>query len=203
MRALAAALAVAAAVLAAGAEARAEQLRFTGGMGITLWSLGADGGAGRITGFGAGINGRVLMQIGDHLRVQAGLLQAETNHEDGTHLLRRIIGGAVEGLLWPSGGVYAGVGLRLGAENLEMVETVEPLGDDRRLVRDVDRWAFVGHPFVVGGVRLVDRYHVELETGVVLSMAEGRLEVFYTAVLGVYFRMGGRSHSSATGPTGP
>jgi hypothetical protein len=44
---------------------------------------------------------------------------------------------------------------------------------------------------VTGGLLLAEKYHLELETGVVMTMIDGRLDVSYSIVLGVYFRMGG------------
>ena len=188
------ALAAAAAsiLLLAARPAWGVELKITGGMGVTLWPLGVAGVAGERVGFGAGINGRLLMQIGPHVRLQAGLLQGEFNLEDRTHVVRRIIGAAAEAVRAPTENTYFTVGIRLGAENLEMEETVGILEPGRRAVSDVDRWAFVAQPIVTGGVRIAGRYHIELETGIVLSQVDGRFSVSYTAVLGIYFRMGGR-----------
>lgn len=172
-------------------EAQAVDLYFTGGMGLTIWPMNIVETEISHSGLAFGISGRVMMRLGRYVRFQAGLLQGTFNEDDGSRVRRSAIYGSVEGFYPLPSDFYATVGLKVAADHLRMIETLEPMGDGTRLIRDVDHWTPLIEPFLTVGVRLAGRFHVELESGVIMAFVDGELYVSTAFVIGVYFRMGG------------
>jgi len=176
-------------------SAEAVELRPAGGMGITFWFMSVDLTERSHSGVGIGISGRVMLRVGNHLRLQAGLLQGRFTEDDDSHVKRNLIM-ASAGFFQPlSGNFYFTAGARLGADHLDMIETIESVSGARRLVHDVDRWSFAWEPFLTLGLLVGHKYHFELETGSCFSYADGRVHITYTVVFGVYFAMGGNRGS--------
>ncbi|MBN2358571.1 MAG: hypothetical protein JXR83_03900 [Deltaproteobacteria bacterium] len=181
-------LLISAAVLSGG-DAAASTIRATGGMGLTIWPMQLRLGDHSHDGIGLGISGRVMARLWDHLRLQAGLLQGEFEEADQSKAKRSFIFGAVEAQLPLFLDAYALFGARAGGSHLVLVQTEERLDDNRRRVRDLDRWTPLVEPTAALGYLLVDKFHLEIECGVALDYADGALHTSYTIVLGIYFRM--------------
>jgi hypothetical protein len=173
-------------------EASALELTFTGGMGLTVWPMNL-----RVTeldhsGVGVGISGRVMMRLGQYVRFQAGLLQGSFSEDDRSRVRRSGIFGSVEAFYHLHAPFYTSLGLKVAADHLRLTETLELLDDSTRLVNDVDRWTPMIEPFLTLGVLLGGRFHLELETGMIVAFFDGEVYLSAAVVLGVYFRMGGR-----------
>jgi hypothetical protein len=181
-------------VLATAPRARAVDITGAGGMGLNIWSMAVRlEEAERIhQGVGLGINGRVMMKVGDHFRLQGGLIQGRFTEDDDSSIKRNLIFFAVEGVQPVSRRVYASLGLRLGADHVAMVETLSREGAGTRLIRDADRWSVLWHPFATIGVVVGRKYHFELESGAAFAYTDSRVFVSYTITLGIYFGFGER-----------
>jgi len=189
----ASAVLIAAAALVAAADAGAVDITGAGGMGLNIWPMAIDlAGTARVhQGVGLGINGRVMMKVGDHFRLQGGLLQGRFTEDDDSQVKRNLIFVAAEGVHAVSRRVYVSGGLRLGADHLSLVETLARDAPDTRLIRDAGRWSFLWHPFVMIGVLLGGKYHLELETGAAFDYVDSQVNTSYTITLGIYFGFGG------------
>lgn len=191
---LAAATLAGALVLLAAPLARAVDLTGAGGMGLNIWPMAVRlEEAERLhQGVGLGINGRVMMKVGPYFRLQGGLIQGRFTEDDDSSVKRNLIFLAVEGVRPVSRRVYASLGLRLGADHVALVETLERVDAGTRLIRDADRWSVLWHPFATIGVVVGGKYHLELETGVAFAYTDSRVVISSTITLGIYFGFGER-----------
>jgi hypothetical protein len=191
---LAAAALAGAAVLFTAPRAGAVDLTGAGGMGLNIWSMAVRlSEAERLhQGVGLGINGRVMMKVGDHFRIQAGLIQGRFTEDDDSAIKRNLIFLAVEGVQPVTRRVYASLGLRVGADHVALIETLAREGAGTRLVRDADRWSVLWHPFATIGVLVGRKYHMELESGAAFAYTDSQVYISYTITLGIYFGFGGR-----------
>ena len=179
------------AVVLDSSEAEAIEVRGAGGMGLNLWFMEIDVTDRSHQGVGVGITGRLFLELGDHFRMQGGLLQGRFTEDDESQIKRNFIYLAFEGVHRFLRRGYLTAGLRLGADHLDMIETLERGDGGTRLVRDVEPWSFVWHPFVTAAFLLAGRYHFELENGVAFTYTDSRVHVSYMITMGVYFTMGG------------
>lgn len=166
-------------------------IRFVGGMGLAIWPMELKLTQRVHTNVGLGISGRLMVKVGDHLRLQAGLFQGNFGEEDKTQVQRNFIFAGIEGSVQLPADFYLNLGARFGGSHLEMVETLQRKKDDQRLVNDIDIWSPMVQPIVAAGCLLKKKYHVEVEAGTALTYIEGGWQVSYTALVGVYFAMGG------------
>lgn len=190
--------ALAGAALLAAPDAGAVDVVGAGGMGLNIWSMAVRlEEADRLhQGVGLGINGRVMMKLGRHLRLQGGLIQGRFTEDDDSSIKRNLIFLAVEGVRPVSRRVYATLGLRLGADHLALLETLARESAGTRRIRDVDRWSVLWHPFATIGVLVGRKYHLELESGVAFAYIDSRVSVSTTITLGIYFGFGERAATS-------
>jgi hypothetical protein len=194
-RPLRGALLIGAFLIALTVSTRAEALELVGmgGMGVNFWSMDVSMTGRTHQKIGVGVTGRVHLKLGRFARVQAGLIQGRFHEEDESRVKRNLIFGAAEGVYHVTENLYVTAGLRLGGDHIELTETLESLGGGRRMVQDADRWSFLWEPFFTIGLRLAEKYHFELETGLACAL-EGAQVRFSTIIkLGIFFRMGGRS----------
>lgn len=171
---------------------RAETFRLAGGMGLTVWPMSLDRATRTHSGVGLGITGRVMVRLFEHLRLQTGLLQGQFGEEDGSETWRSYVFFGAEAELPLFLDAYTAVGARVGGAHLTMIETISSQGDDTRLVRDVNRWTLLVEPMVSLGYLIADRFHVELEGGAALDVADEGVDVSFVMLVGVYFKMWSR-----------
>jgi hypothetical protein len=143
-------------------------------------------------GVGIGITGRLMVRLFEHLRLQAGLLQGQFAEEDDSEAWRSYVFFGAEAELPLFLDAYATAGTRIGGAHLTMIETISSQGDDTRLVRDVNRWTLLVEPMLALGYLIADRFHVELEGGAALDVADGGVDVSFVMLVGVYFKMWSR-----------
>jgi hypothetical protein len=172
-------------------DAEAVEIRGAGGMGLNLWFMEIDVTDRSHQGIGIGITGRLFLEIGDNFRIQGGLIQGRFTEDDDSQIKRNYIFLAAEGVYRFLRRGYITAGLRMGADHLDMVETLEREADDIRRIRDVEPWSFVWHPFVTAAFLLAGRYHFELENGIAFTYTDSRVHISYVITVGVYFTMGG------------
>lgn len=177
-------------VLLASPDAEAVEIRGAGGMGLNLWFMEIDVTDRSHQGVGIGITGRLFLEIGDHFRIQGGLIQGRFTEDDESQIKRNCFFLGAEGVYRFFRRGYITAGLRMGADHLDMVETLARESDDIRRVRDVEPWSFVWHPFVTAAFLLAGKYHFELENGVAFTYTDSRVHISYVITFGVYFTMG-------------
>lgn len=177
-------------VLLAAPDAEAVEIRGAGGMGLNLWFMEIDVTDRSHQGVGIGITGRLFLEIGDHFRIQGGLIQGRFTEDDESQIKRNYFFLAAEGVHRFFRRGYVTAGLRMGADHLDMVETLARESDDVRRIRDVEPWSFVWHPFVTAAFLLAGKYHFELENGVAFTYTDSRVHISYVITFGVYFTMG-------------
>ena len=177
-------------LVALALPARAEQVRFSGGMGLAVWPMEVVIGERAHRGAALAPAGRLRLLLGPHLRLQNNAMMARFSEDDGSWVRRSLMVLGPQAVAPLSDRIYLAFGGHVGADSLRLSETARTTDDGLRVVRDVERWSPAFQPTLSIGFLLTHRVELEIEAAEVMVFAGDDVELSFWFGIGVYFRVG-------------
>lgn len=176
--------------LVVSSPAAALKGKLIGGPGYALWHATVDGQTRPRSGVGRGISGMGAYEIGAHLRITSGLLQAELTLDDNTQLSRQLFFVGLRGAMPLSHRWYASAGAEVGASRLKLSEAVAVSSDGYVKMAFSERWTVAVQPVASIGFRPRPKYHLEVMFCAPTERHGGAWRTSFAVMFGLFFWMG-------------
>jgi hypothetical protein len=167
--------------------ASAVEVAVEGGPHLVLWSMSAQLGPREHRGFAYGVGGRLGVVLARHLRLRLGYQPGHFKTSDESEIDRSTFSLDIEGSVTADPRRRIGLGVRVAADHLSVLETVETHNDGSRRMTHLDAWGVMVMPYLIAGFGLTSRMRLELESGLALSFVDGRLHTDFACILAFMF----------------